>query len=444
MGNSRTYRSRSVESVDMEKMLEGREGQKAWVGVDVGKDSLYMVVRWADGEYTRPIVVSQPGNLRKGLALLKRLAEGRELGIALEPSGTYGDSFRYQCHLMGLRVCRVETRVSCAHAVVFDGVPSQHDGKDAAVLADLGSSGKAGPWDWQGADEVEESLAWSVAMATHFQKSEGQWRGRLEGLLAKHWPGITELLGLEGRTLHRLLLEYGSPAALALDAGAAEKLKSWGGWFLTEEKVAAVLASARENVGAPMGEAARAAVREVVTEMDRATEGLERHRRMAEEKGRQSAMVEQLGGELGQMTAVVLAVEAGDAAKYPSASAYVKGLGLNLVERSSGRQKSALRISKRGSAMARQWLYLFTLRLIRGAAAGGTLERWYEAKVARDGGKGKGRALTAVMRRVARGIWHCRRTGKAFDAEKLFAARGEKVAPAKAEVAEAELAAASV
>ena len=41
------------------------------------------------------------------------------------------------------------------------------------------------------------------------------WLGRLEGLLARHWPEDTRLLTLGSGTLLRLLAHYGGPAGVA-------------------------------------------------------------------------------------------------------------------------------------------------------------------------------------------------------------------------------------
>ncbi len=113
MTNSRTYRSQSVESVELKKMLAGREGQSAVVGVDVGKEKLYMMVRWENGQTERPVVVLQPEELGVAIELLKGLAAGRKLRVAMEPSGTYGDPFRYACHKAELVVERGATVKCC-------------------------------------------------------------------------------------------------------------------------------------------------------------------------------------------------------------------------------------------------------------------------------------------------------------------------------------------
>ena len=67
--------------------------------------------------------------LRRGLAV------GRRVRVALEPSGTYGDALRQALDDAGLEALRVSPKAAHDYAEIFDGTPSQHDGKDAAVVA---------------------------------------------------------------------------------------------------------------------------------------------------------------------------------------------------------------------------------------------------------------------------------------------------------------------
>ena len=53
-----------------------------------------------------------------------------------------------------IAVQRVSNKASHDYAEVFDGVPSQHDGKDAAVVAELAALGKAQPWAYQPAESL--------------------------------------------------------------------------------------------------------------------------------------------------------------------------------------------------------------------------------------------------------------------------------------------------
>src|SRR5882724_8643496 len=73
------------------------------------------------------------------------------------------------------------------------------------------------------------------------------WQGRLEGLLARHWPEASQVLKLSSGTLLRILKRYGSPQALALDAEAAKQLARWGRSLLSPEKIEEVFAWVNGN-----------------------------------------------------------------------------------------------------------------------------------------------------------------------------------------------------
>jgi hypothetical protein len=90
-------------------------------------------------------------------------------------------------------------------------------------------------------------------------------------------------------------------------------------------------------------------------------------------------------------------------------------MGLNLVERSSGRYQGRLRISKRGSARARQWLYFAVLRLVQKCG----VRPWYEAKKARDQADAR-RVLVAVMRKLALALYHVGVHEEEFQPRRLF------------------------
>jgi hypothetical protein len=119
--------------------------------------------------------------------------------VALESSGTYGDAFRQAVADAGLTVQRVAGKAAKDYAEVFDGVPSQHDGKDAAILAELGAYGKAAPWPWQTASDDEQRLSYHVDLLDLYQRQWLGWVNRIEAWLGRHWPEATGLLELGGR-----------------------------------------------------------------------------------------------------------------------------------------------------------------------------------------------------------------------------------------------------
>src|SRR5260370_23259681 len=252
--SKRAYAATRVNHVEVSKLLDGRDVVGITVGIDVGKYELLAVGRWADGRFMRPWGVQNANEIGALVALLEQLRAGRKLVVALEPSGTYGDALRQALADRNFAVERVGTKAAHDYAEVFDGVPSQHDGKDAAVVAELAALGKSSPWVYEPTDVWQQELAYQVAWLVGQRQVLALWQGRLEGLLARHWPEATRVLKLSSGTLLRVLAHYGSAQALAADPQAAAQLARWGGRFLDAAKVAALLAGARSSVGVRPGE----------------------------------------------------------------------------------------------------------------------------------------------------------------------------------------------
>jgi hypothetical protein len=128
---SKAYRGTPVNRVQASQLGAGREGQAMTVGVDVGKYQMVAVARWPDGDFERPWNVANPEEIPTLVALLGQVQARHPVTIALEPSGTYGDALRQALGDAGLEVRRVSPKAAQDYAEAFDGVPSQHDHKDA-------------------------------------------------------------------------------------------------------------------------------------------------------------------------------------------------------------------------------------------------------------------------------------------------------------------------
>ena len=251
---SKAYRATRVNEVDWDRLARGNEGVDLTLGIDVGKHDLWPVCRWASGRFERPWRVKNPEEIPTLIALIRRMSTGRKLAVALESSGTYGDALRQALADAEVAVQRVSNKASHDYAEVFDGVPSQHDGKDAAVVAELAALGKAQPWAYQPASPWEQELSYWVEWMVSHRQILTTWQGRLEALVARHWPEATGVLKLSSGTLLRVLKHYGDPKALAADSQAAQRLARWGRAFLSPEKIERLLASARASVGVRVGE----------------------------------------------------------------------------------------------------------------------------------------------------------------------------------------------
>ena len=128
MKKSRAYRSTSVKHVSLDRVLSGREGQVPFVGCDVSKEEIMVVLRWGENDFERPWKVKSPRELGVLVELLQELRGGRRLVVALEPTGTYGDPFRQALSDAGLVTHRVSPKASHDYAEIFDGTtPGPYD-----------------------------------------------------------------------------------------------------------------------------------------------------------------------------------------------------------------------------------------------------------------------------------------------------------------------------
>jgi transposase len=197
-------------------------------------------------------------------------------------------------------------------------------------------------------------------------------------------------------------------------------MQRWGGFLLASESIESVVASAKTTIGMPMIAAEEEMVREMSAEILRSRQAarkMKNHvRRLVLAHPQARPMAEVVG-----LKATAAMVAAGmNPVHYENPAGLVKALGLNLKERSSGKYKGQLKITKRGPGICRFYLYLAVLRLIQRQPLFGS---WYAAKVKRDGGKVKNKAIVALMRKLSSALWYVAR-GDDFDPSKLIAAKG--------------------
>jgi transposase len=439
MGKSRPYRCLDVKNVSLDKVLANRAGQPAVLGVDVGKASLYQGLWWKLEDFEQPWVARNPTDVGLVVELAKRLAQGRQFCVALESSGTYGDALRQALSDAKIQVRRVSSKASHDYAEIFDGVPSQHDGKDALVIAELSGTGKSAAWAWQPGEPWEQQMQMHLDEMETLREMRQARCGQLEALLARYWPEALTIQRPSSMTLARALRHYGDPQALAQDPKAAERLLNWSGGRLKPQTITALVESAAKTVGVRTTDTTRRSLRHLARRLWRLKRRWRQHRRaviaLAQDRPKIMAMAELVG----EPTACVLWTCLGDPANYASAAAYRKAMGLNLAERSSGKYQGQLKLSKRGRGMARRWMYLAALRHVRSSERA---RGWYRRKRLRMSEAWRPRpgykprpgvgAVVAVMRKLALALHAIGKgAGCAYDATKLFKCR-QKAAPAVA------------
>jgi transposase len=414
----RAYRAIAVKNVNISEFASELFEGPVWVGMDMAKEEVLVVIRDSAGEYSRPWKVRQPTEIPLLIELLLELSKRGPVTTAMESTGTYGDALRQKLTDAGLEVRRVSSLATSKHAETFDGVPSNHDGKDAAIVAELAAFGKSKSWPWREATAWERNVERIVNWMDVQQDILQLWLGRLESLLARHWPEVLPIMKLNSVTLLKILIKYGSPAALANDPAAAECLARWGGHLLSETKIQAILTAARITVGVRM----RAEKIEVIQVYAQQALQARNEIRCAKSKlkklAEQNKTVLKMGQVVGNVTACVLWAAVGDPRKYHCGHAYLKAFGLNLKECSSGKHKGKLKITKRGPSSGRRWLFFSSMRITQQLP----VKAWYEAKKRKDKDQALC-ALVAVMRKLVLAIHAVVVRPDPFSLERLFPGR---------------------
>lgn len=429
MSAKRKYRRTPVKRVSLESLKEialmkGDAG--TCVGLDIGKTEIVAVVRWPDGAFECPWSVKNPSEIPALIELLEMLkGTSDSLTIGLESTGTYGEAVRFAMTAASLEVHRVSGKASCDYKEIFDGVPSQHDGKDAAIIAELTCFGKGTPWPFEPLSESEQEMKHQVQRLDAFHERATEWTGRLEAGLAKHWPELTGLLKLKSATLVNLVIHYGSPARLAADPAARENLRKWGRSPLKPKKIDQIIESARTTAGIPIGSGEAAWLQEIATELQHSILKVKASQDRLETIANSHDSMRQYVDVVGAVTLCVIWTSVEDPRNYGSSGAFLKALGLNLKELSSGKQQGQLAITKRGPSLARKYLFFWALR----ATKQPQLKQWY-VNFQKVGNSSKGinehrkmKGIIALMRKLSRSLWYAQTHEQAFDYAKVFPGR---------------------
>jgi len=263
-----------------------------------------------------------------------------------------------------------------------------------------------------------------IAELDLYQDQQQRNLNRLEALLSRHWPEATRVMELKRVSLLRVLAEYGDPATITAHSEDAWQLMRHNGrGLLGGETIGKMLDSAQDTLGLPCTEGERHLLRVLAEELLRTHRQIKRIEAQIDQEVHKDALLTRLAAVTGKTTSLVLEAALGSPLDYPNAHSYLKAMGLNLKERSSGKHKGQLKITKRGPGIVRKYHYFTALRWLYQDPV---IALWYRNKVRRDGNR-KGKAIVAVMRKLALASWYVAR-GEVFDSRKLFTVRASGIA----------------
>jgi transposase len=418
MKRKRTYGSVDVEKIDVLAIVQLLT-VGCIVAVDVAKSKFVAALATAAGEVLRILRFEHPRQTPAFLRVIEGLqAHKLEPRVVMEPTGTYGDALRYQCHTRGVRVEMMSPKHTHDFAEVLDGVPSMHDPKAAVALAQLAKLRPGKVWTPDTTNKRE--LRALVDRHWPMLRTQELYFGHLEAMLARHWPELDGLVKVhEQRSWMALLQRYPGPHLVAASSKeAAATLRKASRGQLAAACIESVIDSARTTLGVPMVEEEEQRLRFLVEQIEREARGLDALNDEIAKHVRRDPVMSQIAVVVGPACAAAIISYLGSPLAYDRARALEKAIGLNLKVKSSGEQGGKVHITKRGPAQVRQLLYMAVIRLVQRDPI---VAAWYRARSS-YGDKNKHRAIVAVMRKLTLALWHVAR-GSRFDATKLFDAR---------------------
>lgn len=242
----RSYRSISVNSVNVTRLLEQLAGGPVAVGVDVAKEKFFAAFMAADGTVACTVTWRHPTETPLFVALVGQVRGSR---VAMESTGRYGDILADQLRRANIPVYGVSSKRVSDLAEAYDGVPSKHDAKDAAVIADALLRNKARVL--RELTPAERRLNALTRMFLLFKEQYERNVNRIEAELARFWPEATEHVALQSITLATLLEAYGTPAAIG--AASQQEVEALvhkvSRGSLGHATIEALLSSARTTAG---------------------------------------------------------------------------------------------------------------------------------------------------------------------------------------------------
>jgi hypothetical protein len=188
--------------------------------------------------------------------------------------------------------------------------------------------------------------------------------------------------------------------------------------LLLPEKIAAVLESARTTVGVRMTAATQKSMQRCAEAAHQARTAVRRTKASLTRRAKKHPILSRMAKAVGHATACVLWAAVGNPQDYHCGEAYRKAMGLNLKERSSGQYVGQLKITKRGSSMARRWLFFAALRILQQEP----VWTWYLKKKHKDNERG-GKAVVAIMRKLALALYAVAKRDVPFEVARLLPGR---------------------
>lgn len=399
------------------------------VGVDIAKNCQWArFVDFRGIEHGRALKFkNSKGGFETILARIREICKEENFAkavVGMEPTGHYWKAFANWLEKQdGITVVLVNPYATKQAKELDDNSQTKSDKKDALTIAKLVKDGRY--FELYLPHDVYAQLRGLSTTRTGLNKRKNALKNAITAVMDEYFPEYGEVFKcpLSGKASRHILKNCPFPKfILALgEEGVTEEIKKAVKKTVGRKKAAQLVEAAKDSIGVDYGEeAARLKLRLMLEEL----ELLEKQKEELE--GRMADTLHQTDyvdfllsiKGIGVVTLSACLGELGDPMRFDNPRQMSRMAGYNLVEDSSGKNKSGTKISKRGRKNLRSVLYQMALVMV---ATNDEMKRLYRYLKTREKAPlRKMQALIVISKKILTLIHTLAKKKENYDPDKVF------------------------
>jgi transposase len=397
------------------------------IGIDIAKEKhAAQAINFRGIVLTkRPILFSNDlagfEHLEHSIRKLQKMHDMNDVVVGMESTGHYWFNIANWLVKQGIDVVLVNPMTTKRNKENRDNSPSKNDPKDALVIADAVSRGFYTPFSPK--DEAFRRIRVMVTNREHWVVKSGRIKNRIHRWLDIRFPEYRQAFDdiFSDRSL-ATLRRFPAPSDL-LQLSPQQMVQIWGeymtrpGGVRGRNKAIELQALARHSVGDSTAlEEDKWELRHLIEEYERICQIIDEADEMIEKILPEipcSDLVRSVGASV-PATAAILAF-GGDLRKLSHGNQLLRKAGLNLAERSSGKYKGQIKLTKRGNSLLRKHLYFTVFHLLSFNEAFQAMHA-HNTQVKR---MTKMQSMMKLIGKLARILIAMAREGQTFSADKV-------------------------
>ena len=399
------------------------------VGVDIAKN--YQWARFVDFRGIEHDRALRFKNSKDGFETI--LAKIREICkkenftkavVGMEPTGHYWKAFaNWLGKQDGIKAVLVNPYATKQAKELDDNSQTKSDKKDALTIAKLVKDGRY--FELYLPHDIYAELRGLSTVRTGLSKRKNALKNTITAVMDEYFPEYAEVFRcpLSGKASRHLLKVCPFPKFILElgEDGVTEEIKNAVKKTVGRKKARQLAEAAEKSIGVDYGEeAARLKLRLMLEELElleKQTEELERKMSDALHQTDYADFLLGIKG-IGIVTLAACLGELGDPTRFKNPRQMSRMAGYNLVEDSSGKNKSGTKISKRGRKNLRNVLYQMALTMV---ATNDEMKQLYSYLKTRDKAPlKKMQALVVVSKKILTLIHTLAKKKENYDPEKVF------------------------